>query len=102
MLELELQQYLLREYPQENARCEWKEFKNLKNSFCGDEKNDVISYVSAIANIWEDILCLELTIRRLKLSGLTFQDLPLMVSLQTRSLRRSSSPNNALIFLQKD
>lgn len=38
MTELELQQYLLREYPQENARCEWKEFKNLKNSFCGDEK----------------------------------------------------------------
>ena len=51
MLELELQQYLLRNYPQENARCEWKEFKNLKNSFCGDEKDDVISYVSAIANM---------------------------------------------------
>ena len=51
MNELELQQYLLREYPQENARCEWKEFKNLKNSFCGDEKDDVISYVSAIANM---------------------------------------------------
>ena len=51
MNELELQQYLLREYPQENVRCEWKEFKNLKNSFCGDEKDDVISYVSAIANM---------------------------------------------------
>ena len=51
MTELELQQYLLREYPQENTRCEWKEFKNLKNSFCGDEKNDVIAYVSAIANM---------------------------------------------------
>ena len=51
MLELELQQYLLREYPQENARCEWKEYKNPKNSFCGNEKNDVVSYVSAIANI---------------------------------------------------
>ena len=51
MTELELQQYLLREYPQENARCEWKEFKNLKNSFCGDEKDDVVSYVSAIANM---------------------------------------------------
>ena len=38
MTQLELHQYLLREYPQENARCEWKEFKNLKNSFCGDEK----------------------------------------------------------------
>lgn len=33
MTELELQQYLFREYPQENARCEWKESKNLKNSF---------------------------------------------------------------------
>ena len=33
MIQLELQQHLLREYPQENARCEWKEFKNLKNSF---------------------------------------------------------------------
>ena len=51
MLEHELQQHILREYPQENARCEWKEFKNLKNSFCGDEKDDVISYVSAIANM---------------------------------------------------
>ena len=51
MLEFELQQYLQREYPQENARCEWKEFKNLKNSFSGDEKDDVISYVSAIANM---------------------------------------------------
>ena len=47
----ELQQYLLREFPQENAYCEWKEMKNLKNSFAGDEKNDVISYVSAIANM---------------------------------------------------
>ena len=43
MTEPELQQYLLREYPQENARCEWKEFKNLKNSFRGNEKDDVIS-----------------------------------------------------------
>ena len=51
MTELELQQYLLREYPQENTRCEWKEFKHLKNSVCGDDKNDVSSYVSAIANM---------------------------------------------------
>ena len=51
MQESEIQQYLLRNYTQENAHCEWKEFKNLKNSFCGDEKDDVISYVSAIANM---------------------------------------------------
>lgn len=51
MISQELQQYLLREFPQENARCEWKEMKNLKNLFAGDEKNDVISYVAAIANM---------------------------------------------------
>ncbi len=56
MTQLELQQYLLHNYPQENAHCEWKEFKNLKNSFCGDEKDDVISYVSAIANIEDGYL----------------------------------------------
>ena len=41
MTQLELQQYLLREYPQENARCEWKEFKNLKNSLL-DYLKDVL------------------------------------------------------------
>lgn len=51
MTSQELQQYLLREFPQENARCEWKEMKNLKNLFAGDEKNDVISYVATIANM---------------------------------------------------
>ncbi len=51
MTSKELQQYLLREFPQENACCEWNEMKNLKNSFAGDEKNDVVSYVSAIANM---------------------------------------------------
>lgn len=51
MLENELQNYLRCNYPRENAHCEWKEFKNLKNSFCGNEKDDVISYVSAIANM---------------------------------------------------
>ena len=56
MLELELRQHLRREYPQEHARCEWKEYKKLKSSFCGDEKNDVVSYVSAIANMEGGIL----------------------------------------------
>ena len=69
MTELELQQYLLREYPQENARCEWKEFKNLKNSFCGDEKNDVISYVSAIANMDGGDLVIGLPFKTLGIVG---------------------------------
>ena len=33
MFELELKQYLLHEYPQENLRCDWKDYKNLKNPF---------------------------------------------------------------------
>lgn len=69
MTELELQQYLLREYPQENARCEWKEFKNLKNSFCGDEKDDVISYVSAIANMDGGFLVIGVHDKTLKIVG---------------------------------
>ena len=51
MTSQELQQYLLREFPQENARCEWKEMKNLKNLFAVDEKNEVLSYVADIANM---------------------------------------------------
>lgn len=91
MLELELQQYLHREYPQENARCEWKEFKNLKNSFCGDEKDYVISYVSAIANMEGGHLVLGVKDKHLKLSGQTFQDLHLTDSQQTRSRLLSNS-----------
>ena len=56
MTEQELQQYIRQRYPEENARCEWKEMKNLKNSFNGKEGNDVLSYVSAIANMEGDIL----------------------------------------------
>ena len=74
MLELELQQYLLREYPQENARCEWKEFKNLKNSFCGDEKDDVISYVSAIANMEGGHLVIGVDMRNITLTGTAPKD----------------------------
>lgn len=51
MTESELRTYIQATYPQENTRCEWKEMKNLKNSFAGDEGEDVVSYVSAIANM---------------------------------------------------
>ena len=51
MTENELQQYIKKNYPQENEKCEWKEFKNLKHSISGNEGEDVISYISAIANM---------------------------------------------------
>jgi len=51
MTEKELQDYLLKLYPKEDGACEWKEMKNLKNSFANQPHEDVISYVSAIANM---------------------------------------------------
>lgn len=51
MTEQELQDYLLNRYPKEDAQCEWKEMKNLKNMFAGSEGADVVSYVSGISNM---------------------------------------------------
>ena len=51
MTEIELREYLRANFPKENEGNEWKEFKNLKNDFSGKEKDDVISYVSALANM---------------------------------------------------
>jgi len=51
MTEKELKQYLQTHYPKETTSCEWKEFKNLKHFVKGHEGDDIISYVSAIANM---------------------------------------------------
>jgi ATP-dependent DNA helicase RecG len=51
MTEKELQNYLKKNYPFENEKCEWKEFKSLKSAVSGRAGDDVISYISAIANM---------------------------------------------------
>lgn len=51
MTERELKAYISTHFPQENEQCEWKEFKNLKHAIAAREGDDVISYVSAIANM---------------------------------------------------
>lgn len=51
MTEKELQNYLIINFPIENEKCEWKEFKSLKNSVAGKEGDDIVSYISAIANM---------------------------------------------------
>jgi ATP-dependent DNA helicase RecG len=51
MTEKELHDYLKTNYPIENEKCEWKEFKSLKNSVSGDAGSDIISYISAISNM---------------------------------------------------
>ena len=51
MTEKELQEYLTKRFPIENEKWEWKEFSHLKHSMKGKEGEDIISYISAIANM---------------------------------------------------
>ena len=69
MTEQELQQYLIKHYPKEDEACEWKEFKNLKNDFNGHEKDDVISYVSALANMEGGYLVVGVVDKTLEIVG---------------------------------
>ncbi len=69
MTEQELQKYLIEQYPKEDEGCEWKEFKNLKNDFSGHEKDDVISYVSALANMDGGHLVVGVEDKTLKIVG---------------------------------
>jgi ATP-dependent DNA helicase RecG len=58
MSETELQEYILSNYPKENTSVEWKAYRNLKNAVSGHEGDDIISYVSAIANMKGGVLIL--------------------------------------------
>ena len=51
MTESELKLHLLGAYPTENESCEWKEFKNLRHAVSGKKGEDIISYISALANM---------------------------------------------------
>ena len=51
MTKQEISEYIRVQYPKENEGCEWKEYKNLQNTLCGHEGDDVVSYVSAISNM---------------------------------------------------
>lgn len=69
MTEKELQEYLLSHYPVEDEKCDWKEMKNLKNSFNGHEGEDVMSYVSGIANIEGGVLVIGVKDKTLEIVG---------------------------------
>ena len=51
MTKQEISEYIRIRYPRENEGCDWKEYKNLKNSLCGHNGDDIVSYVSAISNM---------------------------------------------------
>lgn len=69
MTELQIKEYIKDNYPAEHASCEWKEFKNLKNSFSGEESKDVVSYVSAIANMQGGELVIGVVDKTLEIVG---------------------------------
>lgn len=75
MTEQELHSYLLRSFPKENEHCEWKEFKNLKNSFSGKEGDDVVSYVCAISNMEGGFLIIGVEDQTLKIVGTDYSKL---------------------------
>jgi ATP-dependent DNA helicase RecG len=51
MTEAELHSYLMSTYPRENNTCEWKGWQRLTNQVSGRKGDDLISYVSALANM---------------------------------------------------
>jgi ATP-dependent DNA helicase RecG len=69
MTESQIKEFIKDNYPAENSSCEWKEFKNLKNSFSGDESKDVVSYVSAIANMQGGELVIGVVDKTLEIAG---------------------------------
>jgi len=47
----ELQHWLRAHFPKENERYEWKEWHSLKSNISGRKGDDLVSYVSALANM---------------------------------------------------
>lgn len=70
MKETELHDYLRNNFPQENEKCEWKEFKNLKHAVSGNAGEDIISYISAIANMKGGFLLVGVEDKTLNIVGI--------------------------------
>jgi ATP-dependent DNA helicase RecG len=85
MTEIELQQYILDKYPKENTSVEWKAYSNLKNVVSGHEGDDIISYLSAIANMNGGVLIIGIEDSTAKILGInnfhdhTTENLPFRV-----------------------
>ena len=51
MTAVQLQAWLKAHFPVENERHEWKEWRSLKSNISGRKGEDLVSYVSALANM---------------------------------------------------
>lgn len=70
MTEQEIRTFLSVRFPKEDESCDWKAYSNLQNTLCGHEGDDVISYVSAIANMNGGALVIGVEDKTLKVSGI--------------------------------
>ena len=67
----ELEEYLINRFPIENEQWEWKEFRHLKHHVNGKEKEDMISYISAISNMHGGSLIIGVMDKTLKITGIS-------------------------------
>lgn len=70
MNEKQLSQYLRELCPVENEHCEWKEFKSLKHAISGKKGEDLISYISAIANMEGGYLMIGVADKTFQITGI--------------------------------
>jgi len=70
MNDKQLSQHLRELCPVENERCEWKEFKSLKHAISGKKGEDLISYVSALANMEGGYLVLGIADKTFQIVGI--------------------------------
>jgi len=70
MTEVAVRNYIISNFPQENERCEWKEFKSLKHAIAGRKGDDAITYISAIANMNGGYLVIGVEDETLKIIGI--------------------------------
>jgi len=70
MTEFELKSFLKENFPKENEKCEWKEFKSLKSSISARQGEDLISYISSISNMEGGNIILGIEDKTLKIIGI--------------------------------
>ena len=66
----ELQAWLRSQFPKEDERNEWKEWRSLKHHVSGQQGDDVISYVAGISNMEGGALVLGVEDKTLKVTGI--------------------------------
>ena len=71
MTQSELRDFLRLQYPRENERCEWKAWASLKHAVSARAGDDLLSYVSALANMEGGVVVIGVADGSLDVVGIT-------------------------------